>query len=117
MGDTEPNVSPENWLADLDIDSVIQYADEYAKKVAMKAKIDAGAAIADGVNPFKQGLYGTYLFEDFLKEEHAEDYHGTDDDMPDAFEAWVERLTMDELVDYGEKYGQAIYERVTEPKK
>jgi hypothetical protein len=25
-------------------------------------------------------------FEDFLKEKHGENYHGTDDDMPDAYE-------------------------------
>lgn len=35
--------------------------------------------------------------EDALKEAHAEDYHGTDDDMPDAFEGWLEDLSLDEL--------------------
>lgn len=35
--------------------------------------------------------------EDKLKEAHAEDYRGTDDDMPDAFEGWLEDLTLDEL--------------------
>lgn len=35
-------------------------------------------------------------FEHFLQEKHAENYHGLDDDMPDAFEAWLERLTEDE---------------------
>lgn len=32
-----------------------------------------------------------------LKETHAEDYHGTDDDMPDAFENWLENLSVEEL--------------------
>jgi len=31
-------------------------------------------------------------FEDYLKEIHAQDYHGTDDDMPDAFEEWASEL-------------------------
>jgi hypothetical protein len=35
--------------------------------------------------------------EDKLNEVHAEHYHGTDDDMPDAFEGWLEDLSLDEL--------------------
>jgi hypothetical protein len=35
--------------------------------------------------------------EDLLKSAHAEHYHGTDDDMPDAFEGWLEDLSLDEL--------------------
>lgn len=35
--------------------------------------------------------------EEKLKEAHAKDYHGTDDDMPDAYEKWIEDLTSDEL--------------------
>ena len=34
--------------------------------------------------------------EEKLKEEHAEDYHGTDDDMPDAYESWLEDLTLED---------------------
>ena len=30
--------------------------------------------------------------EDNLKEAHAKDYHGTDDDMPDAYEDWLTSL-------------------------
>jgi len=36
------------------------------------------------------------MFEDFLKEKHAEDYIGVDDDMPDDFESWLVSLTSDE---------------------
>lgn len=39
-------------------------------------------------------------FEEFLKYIHAQDYHGTDDDMPDAFEAWLEQLQLDDLLKY-----------------
>lgn len=35
--------------------------------------------------------------EEKLKEAHADDYHGTDDDMPDAYEKWQEDLTSVEL--------------------
>lgn len=39
----------------------------------------------------------THEQEEKLKEEHAKDYHGTDDDMPDAYESWLEDL---DLTDY-----------------
>ena len=28
-------------------------------------------------------------FESFLREKHAKNYHGTDDDMVDAFDKWI----------------------------
>lgn len=36
--------------------------------------------------------------EDILQEKHAEDYHGTDDNMPDDYENWLEDVTLDELL-------------------
>jgi len=41
------------------------------------------------------------LFENFLKEEFAKNYINIDDDMPDAFEAWLQELDIDELIEYG----------------
>ena len=38
--------------------------------------------------------------EDILQEIHAQDYTGLDDEMPDAFEAWLEDLSVDDLKDY-----------------
>ena len=35
--------------------------------------------------------------EEVLKDKHAKNYHGTDDDMPDEYENWLEELTLDEL--------------------
>lgn len=35
--------------------------------------------------------------EEKLKEAHAKDYIGTDDDMPDAYEDWMVDLSLDEL--------------------
>ena len=40
------------------------------------------------------------LFENFLQEKHAEHYHGLDDDMPDAYEAWLEGLQIDDIIKY-----------------
>lgn len=41
-------------------------------------------------------------FEDYLQQVHAEDYIGTDDDMPDAFDNWVGDLDNTELMDLAE---------------
>lgn len=43
-------------------------------------------------------------FEDFLKDKHAEDYHGTDDDMPDAFDNWISNLDVEEWLAYGDEF-------------
>jgi hypothetical protein len=42
-------------------------------------------------------------FEHFLQDEHAKDYHGTDDNMSDAYEDWVSNLDGDEIMAYAEK--------------
>jgi hypothetical protein len=34
--------------------------------------------------------------EEKLKEEHARNYMGTDDDMPDAYESWCSDLTVED---------------------
>lgn len=43
------------------------------------------------------------MFEDFLKDKHAENYIGTDDDMPDAFEHWLSNLDVDELIEFADE--------------
>src|SRR5438876_3524827 len=35
--------------------------------------------------------------EDKLKNAHANDYHGTDDDMPDAYDGWLMDLSLEDL--------------------
>ena len=45
-------------------------------------------------------------FEDYLKEEHAEDYGGLDDDMPDNFDKWLQNLDVDEWLVYGQKFAK-----------
>jgi len=47
-------------------------------------------------------------FEDYLCEMHANQYIGLDDDMPDNYEGWIERLDVQEVIDYAEKWGEKI---------
>ena len=39
-------------------------------------------------------------FEDYLKDIHAKNYIGTDDDMPDAFNTWLTELQVDDIIKY-----------------
>lgn len=39
----------------------------------------------------------TAVEESKLRDAHARDYMGTDDDMPDDFESWLELLSDEEL--------------------
>lgn len=43
-------------------------------------------------------------FEDYLQETHAQEYHGLDDDMPDAFDSWLAGLDIEEIMLYADKY-------------
>jgi len=43
------------------------------------------------------------MFEDFLKEKHAKNYMGTDDNMTDGFERWLSNLDVQELIDFAEE--------------
>ena len=43
--------------------------------------------------------------EHYLQEKHAEEYMGTDDDMPDAFKAWMLDLDIDEWIKHADNYG------------
>lgn len=44
-------------------------------------------------------------FTQFLQEIHAKDYHGTDDDMPDAFEKWIGEQDIAQILEWGDEYG------------
>jgi len=48
-------------------------------------------------------------FEDFLREKHAEQYIGLDDDMCDDESEWIANLDVDELIVYGEEWGNIKY--------
>lgn len=47
-------------------------------------------------------------FEEFLIDQHALDYIGTDDEMADNYEKWVSELDNQELIDYAEEWGGEI---------
>jgi hypothetical protein len=47
-------------------------------------------------------------FEDYLIEIHANQYVGLDDDMPDAFDAWLCDMDRDDLIDYCDKYAEIV---------
>ena len=49
-------------------------------------------------------------FEQYLQEIHAKDYHGLDDDMPDAYNAWVSELDAGEMREYAEEWGEELEE-------
>jgi len=64
------------------------------------------------VNHFNQTPM-TIDFEDYLMEEHAEQYFGTDDDMPDDYADWVANLDVQELIDFGQEYAEKIHKHLT----
>jgi len=41
------------------------------------------------------------MFEDYLREIHAENYGGLDDNMAESFDAFIESLDQEELIHYG----------------
>lgn len=50
-----------------------------------------------------------HSFEDFLKDWHMKDYHGTDDAAPDAFEHWLSEIETDDLMKLASLYGKEMY--------
>lgn len=44
-----------------------------------------------------------------LQELHAQDYMGTDDDMPDYFDSWLCTLNGEDYIKYGQSYGERTY--------
>lgn len=44
-----------------------------------------------------------FTFEEFLKEEHAKHYYGTDDNMPDAFDHWLSCLDSNDVMELAEE--------------
>lgn len=43
-------------------------------------------------------------FEQFLQDKHAEQYVGLDDEMGENFDEWLQDLSADEWIDYGDKF-------------
>lgn len=45
-------------------------------------------------------------FEDFLQTKHAEQYHGTDDMMPDDYNDWICNQDVNDIIDWAEKFAK-----------
>lgn len=48
-------------------------------------------------------------FEDYLQHKHGMDYIGLDDDMPEAYEEWLQELDFDDWISLGNSYAE-IYQ-------
>lgn len=49
------------------------------------------------------------MFEEYLKDVHAKIYIGTDDDMPEAFEAWLDGIDVDDIMEWADLFGRIRY--------
>jgi len=47
-------------------------------------------------------------FNDFLQDKHGKQYRGLDDNMPDDYNEWLENLSTDDWIMYGEDYALEI---------
>ena len=45
-----------------------------------------------------------HTFEQFLEQKFMGEYHGPKDYFPDAFDAWLERLSVDMWLAYGDLF-------------
>ena len=45
-----------------------------------------------------------YTFEQFLQDKHSRQYVGLDDEMPDDFDQWLQDLSVDEWIAYGDLF-------------
>lgn len=43
-------------------------------------------------------------FEDYLREVHMAQYHGTDDDSVDDFDKWLTEIQVDDLITYADEF-------------
>ena len=52
-------------------------------------------------------------FEDFLKEKHAEQYTGLDDEMPDDYDEWLyDKIGRDDIIRYAEELIKIIEKEI-----
>ena len=47
-------------------------------------------------------------FEEYLRQVHAKQYKGTDDDMPDDFDNWLVCMDREELINHADLYAYKI---------
>ena len=53
-------------------------------------------------------------FEEYLQEQFTDtEPQVLDDDLPDAFDSWLQDLDVQELMDYGQQYAERIFKLFT----
>jgi len=51
-------------------------------------------------------------FKDYLRQIHAEQYEGLDDEMPDDFDNWFSNLDAQEMFDYANAWVVELLEEI-----
>ena len=51
-------------------------------------------------------------FIDFLREVHAEDYKGTDDDMADNFDNWLGDTDIEEYINHANAFSKLLLDLI-----
>ena len=67
-----------------------------------------GEVLAELNEGVKIDVKATQSFEDYLKDRHASNYMGTDDDMPDASDNWMANLDIEEVIAYAEDWAKTL---------
>lgn len=62
----------------------------------------------------KEIITSKYLFEEYLKGIHANDYIGLDDDMPDDFDNWLTQLDGEEYIEHGNAFVKLLIDSFNE---
>jgi len=55
-----------------------------------------------------------YPFEEYLREIHAKDYMGTNDDMPDSFDDFLVNLDGEEYIEHGNAFSKMLLDLIGE---
>jgi hypothetical protein len=53
-----------------------------------------------------------YPFEEYLKEIHAKNYMGTDDDMSDSFESFVCNFDLEDVVEHANAFSKMLLDLI-----
>ena len=53
-----------------------------------------------------------YPFEEYLKEIHAEDYMGTDDDMSDDFDDFIVNIEHESLIEHANAFSKMLLDLI-----
>ena len=68
---------------------------------------DEGIITKDGLD-FPLDFSKKIDFEQYLQEQFIQPAIPPDDDMEDLFDAWLEQLDVQELIDFGQQYAEKI---------